>query len=282
MQRLFLFLLILMASSLAQPQAALALAPEQYALQVLQKDLPQAIRWFGQLSEASKKSQAEVYSLYQSALPEAQTNHQKGISTKGSIERMLLLLEGARYFEQVQKAPLSFQNKKELVLKALQNSKDQLDRIGFGEDPQILLEEQKAKETEIKDATQFSADLVEVFTELQKLLSQPAMVALENSLEADAEAETETATVQTEIVAETESEIETEIALIEPPKTADKEELSFETQRFVSYIETAESGKVAEECLSAKKWKTDRAESCQSDESVECDRSYARQCKKLQ
>ncbi|HEY8269777.1 MAG TPA: hypothetical protein VIG33_02735, partial [Pseudobdellovibrionaceae bacterium] len=114
---------------------ALAYTPDQYAQQVVQKDLPVSLRWFGKAAQSERLSQVEIYDLYQSALPATQVNKQLGISIKGSIERMLILLDGARYFEQVQKASEEFQNKKELVSKTLQIANDEMNRFQYGEDP---------------------------------------------------------------------------------------------------------------------------------------------------
>jgi hypothetical protein len=278
MKRALLFLITLILSAVLLPKIALALAPDEYALQVLQKDLPQTVRWFGQIGQASSLTQAEVYSLYQSALPETQKNQQQGISVKGSLERMLLLLEGARYFEQVQKAPLEFQNKKEISLRVLQAAKDQLDRTQFGEDPQVLLEEWVALGAGMGDSAKFTATLIEVFTELQKLLAQPAKVSPEPA--AVVKAETPVDSQATTEVVRSDEETAEGAAQTEKDELAKDE--NFEQQRFSSYMESLAPAKIAEECRSAILWKTDRAESCQKDDTVECDRNYARQCKKLQ
>jgi hypothetical protein len=261
MKRLALFLLTLIFSTLILPRIALALSPQEYAAQVIERDLPQTVRWFTQVSEASNKSQAEVYSLYQSALPEAQANHQQGISVKGSVDRMLLLLEGARYFEQIQQAPVEFQNRKDLVLRVLQGAKDQLDRTQFGEDPQVLLEEWYGAVAGMGDVPKFAAELGQVFTELQKRLSLPVLKPTENSADRVAEVDV--------------------VVTGEDPGDAATDD-NFEQQRFSSYVQAMEVGAVADECQRAVEWKTDRSESCRADAAVECDRNYARQCKKLQ
>jgi len=298
MKRALIFLLTMLATCLLLPKTAFAVTPDLYALQVLQRDLPQSMRWLGRLSQANNLGQAEVYELYHSALSEAQANQQSGISVKGSIERMLLLMEGARYFEQIQQAPLDFQNKKESSLRLLQAAKDQLDRTQFGEDPQVLLEEwQKQGFT---DFAKNSADLVEVFTQVQKLLSQPVIAKIEQNVDAQAETEsndevetakssevtpvpTPASAISTEAVAA--SSVATTVADEDSQASVESASTTtddFEKQRFASYVESAESGKVAEECKGAAVWQTEKRESCQSDDSLECDRSYARQCKKLQ
>ncbi|WP_413288033.1 hypothetical protein [Bdellovibrio sp. HCB337] len=285
---------------------ALAAAPNDYALQVLQKDLPRSLRWFGRMNQAQNLSQVEVYELYRSTLPEAQGNQQQGISVKGSIERMLLLLEGARYFEQIQKAPVEFQNKKEITMRVLQAAKDEMDRFQFGEDPQVLLEEWRS--FGLTDFERLSADLVETFTEVQRLLNEPVMVALEQKV--DAQSPVEGADEGQSAVEVVGNDVESTESLVAADKKEDgtapvvaaaptpvvevapaptpeptpmnPTEIAFEKQRFTSYIQSAEAGQVAGECKDARTWKTDQAESCQSDDSLECDRSYARQCKKLQ
>ena len=257
MKRLLLFFLILILTSLILPPGiALSLTPAQYAFQVIQRDLPQTIRWFGEVSMASSKTQAEVYSLYQSALPEAQKNRQQGISVKGSIDRMLLLLEGVRYFEQVDRGTLEFQNNKANVMRVLQGAKDHLDRARFGEDPQVLLEEWVGAVAGMENPAKFSDDVVQVFTEIQRLLSDESSASTEM------------------VISDPEAAHEIELNL--------QQDQSFELQRFSSYLQSVEVGSVTLECQSAVEWKTDRAESCTKDDPIECDRSYARQCKKLQ
>jgi hypothetical protein len=256
MKRLFVFLLTLILACLILPKIAMATSPDQYVQQVLQKDVPQGLRWIKKMARTQGLAQAEVYSLYQSVLPEAQGNQQAGISVKGSLDRMLLLLEGARYFEQVQLASDDFKNKKEAMVRVLQTIKDQTDRFQFGEDPQVLLELWPG--ADVGDGEKFSADMLDVFTQLQKILTQPVLTVVEQKVDAEAAVEA--------------------VATNEEAAPAE----NFEGQRFASYIESAESGKVAEECQGAKVWQTDQAESCQSDDTLECDRSYARQCKKLQ
>lgn len=272
---------------------AFAFTPDQYASQVIQKDLPRSLRWFGKIVEAQQMNQVEVYGLYQASLPETQVNHQLGISVKGSVERMLLLLDGARYYEQIQRAPLEYQNKKEVVLRILQATKDQMDRFQYGEDPQVLLDEWKT--LNVTDIAKFSADLVETFTETQRLLNSPVIAPVEQRVDAQQVIPAEESAAGVEMVAaestaEQVAEATTpaptpEIAatpreVIAPTPTPNPD--SFETQRFSSYIQNAEAGKIAGECQNAIVWKTDQAESCQSDDTLECDRSYARQCKKLQ
>jgi hypothetical protein len=259
MKRVVFFFLSLLFS-----WSALALSPDQYALQVLQKDIPRSLRWFGQITQAQSLAQVEVYELYRGALPEAQENQQEGISVKGSMDRMILLLDGARYFEQVQKASVEFQNKKEMILRILQATKDEMDRFQFGEDPQNLLEEWQS--LGVKDFEKFTADLVETYVELQKILSEPVLVAVEQKVDAQIESE----------------ELPVNESGVEVVENVPQEEPSFEKQRFDAYIQSAEAGKVAGECAGATLWKTDQAESCQNDSSLECDRNYARQCKKLQ
>lgn len=285
---------------------AFAASPNEYALQILQKDLPRTLRWIGRVNQAQSLSQVEVYELYRSALPEAQGNQQQGISVKGSVERMILLLEGARYFEQIQKAPVDFQNKKEVVMRVLQAAKDEMDRFQFGEDPQVLLEEWRS--FGLTDFEKITADMVETFAELQRLLNEPVIVAVEQKVDAQSVQEnleeTESAvevvgndTEATEnlvAVDKKEDEIVPVVAVAPAPVTeaapaptpeptpVNPIEIAFEKQRFTSYIQSAEAGQVAGECKDARVWKTDQAESCQSDDSLECDRSYARQCKKLQ
>jgi hypothetical protein len=263
MKRVVFFFLFLLLSWGVLPQA-MALTPDQYALQVLQKDVPRSLRWFGRITQAHTLSQVEVYELYREALPEAQENQQEGISVKGSVDRMILLLDGARYFEQVQKAPVEFQNKKEMILRILQATKDEMDRFQFGEDPQNLLEEWQG--LGVKDFEKFTADLVETYIELQKILGEPVMVAVEQKVDAQIEAE----------------DAMGNDSGVEVVENAPQEEPSFEKQRFDAYIQSAEAGKIAGECQGALLWKTDQAESCQNDSSLECDRNYARQCKKLQ
>jgi hypothetical protein len=296
MKRVVLFLAAWVISLGA---TALAYTPDQYATQVLQKDLPRSLRWFGKIAEAHQMSQADVYNLYQSALPETQVNKQLGISVKGSVERMVLLLDGARYFEQVQRAPLDYQNKKEVVMRILQATKDEMDRFQYGEDPQVLLDEWKS--LGVTDFAKFTADLVEVFTETQRLLGTPAIAPVEQRVDAQqllsadeapagvemvvsesaAEQGAETvAAAPTEVVAASAISEPTSTEVIAPTPTPSQD--SFEVQRFSSYVESAEAGKIAGECQNAILWKTDQAESCQSDDTLECDRSYARQCKKLQ
>lgn len=277
---------------------ALAFTPDQYASQVIQKDLPRSLRWFGKIVEAQQMSQVEVYGLYQASLPETQVNQQLGISVKGSVERMLLLLDGARYYEQIQRAPLEYQNKKEIVMRILQATKDEMDRFQYGEDPQVLLDEWKS--LGVTDIAKFTADLVETFTETQRLLNSLVIAPVEQRVDAQqampaedsaagvemvtAEPTSENTTVATPTSKQTPaSDLEVANApkeVIAPTPTPIPE--SFENQRFSSYIQNAEAGKVAGECQNAILWKTDQAESCQSDDTLECDRSYARQCKKLQ
>lgn len=289
MKRVVLFFLTGVLSLLTV-RGALAFSPDQYALQVLQKDVPRSLRWFSKAAQSEELSQLEVYELYQSALPESQANEQLGISAKGSVERLLLLLEGARYFEQVQKAPLDFQNKKEVVNRTLQVAKDEMDRFQYGEDPQNLIEEWRIQAFQLygMDFAKFSADMVETFVEVQKLLSAPVMVDVEQRVDAQVQNEdpnehsdedpAEVEVVHTEIFSEAPVAVATSALIEEPPLV----EESFETQRLKSYVDSAEAGRVAGECLSAQVWQTDQAASCQSDDTVECDRSYARQCKKLQ
>jgi hypothetical protein len=257
---------------------ALAFTPDQYAAQVLQKDLPRSVRWFGKIIEAQQMNQFEVYNIYQAALPETQVNKQLGISVKGSIERMVLLLDGAHYFEQVQRGSLEYQNKKEVMIRILQATKDQMDRFQYGEDPQILLEEWKA--LGVVNIAKFAVDLVETFTETQKLLNSPAIAPGAQGV--DVQETTDDAGASTELVENQQgsSEAAAVRAVAEPSPAPDPD--SFETQRFNSYVQSAEGGKISGECQNAQIWKTDQAESCRSDETLECDRSYARQCKKLQ
>lgn len=293
---------VLFFATLVMSLGALAFTPDQYATQVIQKDLPRSLRWFGKIAESSQMGQVEVYSLYQSALPETQVNQQLGISVKGSIERMLLLLDGARYYEQIQKAPMEYQNKKEIVMRILQATKDEMDRFQYGEDPQVLLEEWRS--LNVPDFGKFSADLVETFIETQKILNTPVMESVEQKVDAqvvppeDAAAGTEMVenqTGSTEMVAApapTPAPSETpSVTVVKAEPAASDETMeatptpnpdSFENQRFSSYIQSAEAGKIAGECQNATLWKTDQADSCRSDDSLECDRSYARQCKKLQ
>jgi hypothetical protein len=247
---------------------------DQYALQVLKKDLPLSLRWFGKAAQSEQLDSVEVYSLYQSALPEAQVNKQLGISTKDSVDRMLILLDGARNFEQVQKAPVDFQNKKEIVNRALQVTKDGLDRFQYGEDPQNLIEEWRVQGFQLygRDFSKFVSDLVETFSEVQRLLSSPVTVVATVAAEQKEDVSEEAVENQPEV------EMLTSLPIDENAGDED----SFEVQRLKSYIGSAETGTVAGECQNALVWKTDQAESCQSDESLECDRSYARQCKKLQ
>lgn len=265
---------------------ALAFTPDQYAAQVIQKDLPRSLRWFGKIVEAQQMSQVEVYGLYQAALPETQVNQQLGISVKGSVERMLLLLDGARYYEQIQRAPLDYQNKKEVVLRVLQATKDEMDRFQYGEDPQVLLDEWKT--LNVADIAKFTADLVETFAETQRLLSSPVIAPVEQRVDAQQALPTDESSEGVEVVvSETPSEVVAPVVEAVAPKeviapTPTPSPDSFETQRFNSYVQNAEAGKVAGECQSAQVWRTDQAESCQSDDTLECDRSYARQCKKLQ
>jgi hypothetical protein len=278
---------------------ALAFTPDQYASQVIQKDLPRSLRWFGKIVEAQQMSQVEVYGLYQAALPETQVNQQLGISVKGSVERMLLLLDGARYYEQIQRAPLDYQNKKEIVIRVLQATKDEMDRFQYGEDPQVLLDEWKS--LGVTDIAKFSADLVETFTETQRLLSSPVIAPVEQRVDAQQVILSEDSAAGVEMVAAEPATENTVVAATPVPvqtpapavetAAAPKEVIaptptpnsdSFENQRFNSYVQSAEAGKVAGECQNAILWKTDQAESCQSDDTLECDRSYARQCKKLQ
>lgn len=281
---------------------ALAFTPDQYAAQVIQKDLPRSLRWFGKIVEAQKMSQVEVYGLYQAALPETQVNQQLGISVKGSVERMLLLLDGARYYEQIQRAPLDYQNKKEVVLRVLQATKDEMDRFQYGEDPQVLLDEWKT--LNVTDIAKFTADLVETFAETQRLLNSPVIAPVEQRVDAQQVLSDDESSEGVEVVvSEAASEVVAPVAELATPEPAVAEPAaplasatpteiiaptptpspdSFETQRFNSYVQNAEAGKVADECQSAQVWRTDQAESCQSDDTLECDRSYARQCKKLQ
>ena len=280
MKRVMIFLLTLLLTALILPGIALALSPDQYALQVIQRDLPQAVRWFGEVGTAGSKTQAEVYSIYQSALPEAQKNHQQGISVKGSVERMLLLLEGSRYFEQVQRGSLDFQNKKETTMRILQGAKDQLDRTQFGEDPQVLLEEWFGAVAGMGDPAKFSADVIEVFTELQRLLSDPVMIPVTAKVDAtSADDLPNTANVASTEAVATDGDPAAVSAMVESGEKLDQ---SFELQRFSSYLQSVESGSVANECQAATVWQTDRAESCTKDDPIECDRNYARSCKKLQ
>lgn len=232
------FLLVILSSSLG----TLALNQDQYVQQVLQKDIPISLRWFEGLSRASQLSQVEVYELYRLALPETRENNHQGISIKGSIERMILLLEATQYFAQVQNASIEYHERKENLLMLLQSAKDGLDRFDFGEDPQSLLEEWVSLGAGPFEA--FTSEVVEVFLHLQKLLEGFAMAPDGEKREGDHSA--------------------------------------FEKLRFESYLGSVESGNVAEECQVAFVWKTDQASSCRSDESPECDRNYARQCKRLQ
>ncbi len=266
MKRVIFFFTVMLIS-----WGALADSPAQYALQILEKDLPSGLHWFSKIAQSDELSQSEVYNLYQSALPEIQANKQQGVSVKGSIERMLILLDGARYFEQVQKAPLDFQNKKELVNSVLQMTKDEMDLVQYGKDPEKLFEERHTQglQTYGVDFAKFSSDLTEVFTDMQRLLSNTETVASEENIDSQIQNVNQ---VQSEDFPEDNNADNSE----------DLSEESFEGQRLKSYIDSAEVGKVADECLSAEMWQTDAAESCQSDDSLVCDRSYARQCKKLQ
>lgn len=277
MKRVVLFLAALVTSL-----GALAFTPDQYASQVLQKDLPRSLRWFGKMAQAPEFSQVEVYGLYQEALPETQVNQQLGISVKGSVERMLLLLDGARYFEQVRAGSLDYQNKKEIVTRILQTTKDQMDRFQYGEDPQVLLEQWMS--LGVTDFTKFTADLVETFTETQRLLSLPVIAPVEQRVDAQVMPTEELPPSNVEVIMgeQTIEVVETEAPAVTTVMVAPEPEGSFEKQRFNSYVQSAESGQIADECQTASVWKTDQAESCQSDDTLECDRSYARQCKKLQ
>jgi len=262
---------------------AFGFTPDQYATQVLQKDLPRTLRWFAKIVDSQQLSQVEVYGLYQSTMPEAQENKQSGISVKGSVERMILLLDGARYFEQIQKAPIEYQNKKEIVMRALQATKDQMDRFAYGEDPQVLLDEWRA--LAITDIGKFTADLVETFMETQRILNTPVMAAVEQKVDAQSvQPPTEENTSGVEMVVTHQEATEPAVAepVTPPAPVVVQTDSSFEQERFNSYVQLAEAGKVANECQDARVWKTDQAESCQSDDTLECDRSYARQCKKLQ
>lgn len=272
---------VLFFAALVTSLGALAFTPDQYAGQVLQKDLPRSLRWFGKMAQSHELNQVEVYGLYQAALPETQVNHQLGISVKGSVERMLLLLDGARYFEQVRSGSLDYQNKKEIVTRVLQTTKDQMDRFQYGEDPQILLEEWMS--LGVMDFAKFTADLVETFTETQRLLSLPVIAPVEQRVDAQVMPTDENVSEVDVVVAEQTIEIAVPApATAAAPSATPVPEESFEKQRFNSYVQSAESGQVAGECRNAYIWKTDQAESCQSDDTLECDRSYARQCKKLQ
>ncbi|HEY8272299.1 MAG TPA: hypothetical protein VIG33_15515, partial [Pseudobdellovibrionaceae bacterium] len=106
------------------------------------------------------------------------------------------------------------------------------------------------------DIAKFASDLVEVFTAVQKFLHSSEIAVVEPIENSSSGA-------------------------FSPEGPAEIEE-SFESQRLQSYIDSAEGGKVADECQNASVWQTDQAELCQSDDALECDRSYARQCKKLQ
>lgn len=293
MKRAFVFALTLVLFCMALPATVIALTPEHYAVQVLKKDLPQALAWLKRLAEASSLTQPEAYSFYQSALPEVQENHHQGISVKGSLERMLLLLEGARYFPQAAQAPIEFLDKKEHILKILQIAKDHLDRMQIGEDPQVLLEEWAASTSGNNLGAKFETELLAVFIEMPRLLSQaPAAVAAEEIPEGSGEvvfseasgsaeiALTDETQVLTESTTKPESQAEVQVVVTKSEQSL--QDQSFEEQRFSSYVQMAEAATISGECSGATLWKTDRAESCQSDDSIECDRNYARQCKKLQ
>jgi len=262
---------------------ALAFTPDQFATQVLQKDLPRSLRWFGKIVDAQQMGQVEVYNLYQDALPLTQVNQQLGISVKGSVERLILMLDGARYYDQVQRAPLEYQNKKDALLHVLQVTKDELDRFQYGEDPQVLLEEWRS--LNVTDIAKFTADLVEIFMETQRLITSPVVVEAEGvevvATESEVASSEEVAVTPTPSPAESAPTLAVAPASTPVPTPTPFLD-SFETQRFNSYVQNAENGSVAGECKSAQVWRTDQAESCQSDDTLECDRSYARQCKKLQ
>ncbi|MBK9321429.1 MAG: hypothetical protein IPM97_00480 [Bdellovibrionaceae bacterium] len=259
MKRALIFTLTLTLFWLGLPATVNAVTPEVYSSQILKKDLPHAQAWLRRLAEASSFTLVDTYSFYQSALPELQENHHQGISVRGSLERMLLLLEGARYFPQVEQAPLEFHNKKESILKVLQIAKDHLDRMQIGEDPQVLLEEWAAATTAQKLGSEFEADLLAVFSEMQRLLIP--------SSEQDTNSES--------------SQV-AEVQAIDTENDRIFSDQKFEEQRFSSYVQTAEGPILAEECQAPLRWKTERAEFCEGDDFLECDRNYARQCKKLQ
>lgn len=225
-----------------------AFSSQEYALEVAQKDGPRALQWLTRLSAASQLSPVELFDLYRSALPESQDNQQLGISIKGSLERTILFLEGAAYLPRVQDAPEEFQHKKQRVLETLQTAKDGLDRFEFGEDPQILWESWQGGAG--LNFTQFTSECPEVLGEIQRRLAEPPPAPEEKAAPAEGE-----------------------VAAPTP---------SFEEQRFEAYTESALAGQVAEECQGAALWRTDLAPSCSSDESLDCDRRYARECKRLQ
>lgn len=217
-----------------------AFSSQEYALEVAQKDGPRTLQWLTRLNGASQLSPVDLFELYRSALPESQDNQQLGISIKGSLERMILFLEGAGYLPRVQDAAEEFQHKKQRVLETLQMAKDGLDRFEFGEDPQILWESWQGGAG--LNFAQFTNEYPEVLGEIQRRLAEPPPASEEK-----------------------------------PAPTP-----SFEEQRFEAYTESALAGQVAEECQGAALWRTDLAPSCSSDESLDCDRRYARECKRLQ
>lgn len=258
--------------------------PREYSTQVLQKDLPQIATWYQGLSSAQSLGQVEVYELYRQAMPDPQPNQQSGISVQGSVGRALLLLDGASYFSLSQQASPELQKQKEAVVATLQAVKDQLDRFQFGEDPQNLWDEWQKSHPPGDDG--FVKNLTDVLTQTQQMMVQidgmsvgsvvvEAEYTTPGTDDDDGHASVEAEQTSSEPVAPAPDDS------IETPTVKEAGVDGFELQRFSSYIENAETGSTAPECQNATSWQTDKAGPCDKDETAGCDRSYARQCKKL-
>lgn len=257
MKRLATLLILFVVTSFGAGlfPTARALTPAEYAEQVLNKDLPRGLGWFEKVflvdGLPADQVNAEILTrLYAEALPAPQPNRQAGISPKGSIERVLLLLQGAALFSEVQGASPAYLTARDRVMKILQAAKDETDQIKFGERPEVVFAEWK--ELNVGNFAAFSDELETVLVETRRVL---ASMQLPSSTAAAAD----------------------DVVRSESPAT----EPSFEVERFFSYVEASELGRIAPECESASEWATDQAVRCGSDESAQCDRKYARQCKKL-
>jgi hypothetical protein len=252
--------------------AAYALTPAEYAEQVLNKDLPRGLGWFEKVflvdGLPADQVNAEILTrLYAEALPAPQPNRQAGISPKGSIERVLLLLQGAALFSEVQAASPAYLTARDRVMKILLAAKDGTDQIKFGERPEVVFAEWK--ELNVGNFAAFSDELETVLVETKRVL---ASIQVPSSTAPTTMAASSSGNEGSEASAAVD-----DVVRSEPPTT----ERSFEVERFFSYVEASELGRVAPECESASEWATDQAVRCGSDESAQCDRKYARQCKKL-
>jgi hypothetical protein len=294
------FLLILAASLfLMCSEKSIAITPDEYAQQVIDKDLPRSLGWLEKLNAVTTAEVPELPSLYREALPAPQPNWHSGISIKGSIERVLLLVDGSQLFSVVQGAPSNFQLARRRVQNVLQAAKDQTDQFKFGEAPAVLFQQWQKRGF---DFSSFSREIGLVMSEIHRLLAD----AMLNKAETEQVNTGEVVATNSRPVTEDEAANQApekvkaplnedqaatdEVPEVGPLMASTHSEASteaqnplseFDQQRFFAYVEASETGRIAPECVNARTWSTDQASRCESDDKPGCDRIYARQCKKL-